>query len=74
MISLLPLTLVATLGGSSLGPIRPGSLGTLCADGTALLGGGTCPTAGAPGPAPLAGAVAGFHASRQIRRRIRRSK
>lgn len=71
MSGFLSLSLLAALGGSSLGPINPGSLGTACPDGTVLLGGGSCPTAGAPGPAPLAGAAAGFHWSRQLRRRIR---
>lgn len=74
---MMPLILASLIGGSPVA-LPPGGLSTnlgpwvVCLDGTASHGG--CPTAGAPGPAPILGAVAGFHWSRQLRRRIRRAE
>lgn len=54
------------------GPLAPsgsGSSWVVCPDGTATHG--TCPTAGAPGPAAWAGCAAALAYSRRLRRRIR---
>ena len=54
------------------GPLAPSggiSPWVVCPDGTAVEG--TCPTAGAPGPAAWAGCAAALAASRRLRRRIR---
>ena len=54
-------------------PLSPApNVGIVCPDGTALLGGGTCPTPSAPGPLAIAGVVVTFAKARQIRNRIKK--
>jgi len=71
---MLALPLALLFDPSSLGPFNtlPNNTAIVCID--PVVGVGTCRpinVPGAPSPAPLLGAAAGFHWSRQLRRRIK---